>query len=385
MRSSSRSRPSRFAVRYEQPLTAPGEQRSTPGRRCFGTTESDHGGFHTLLRSYQDFLAQLKEQIQTAQVRAAVSVNQRLVLLYWWIGKEILGRQNELGWGSKVIDQLANDLRQAFPQMQGFSTRNLKYMRAFAEAWPDEAIVQQAVAQIPWGHNVRLLDLVKSPEERLWYARQAIEHGWSRNILVLQIESDLYRRQGRGITNFQATLPKPQSDLAEQLIKDPYNFDFLTLAQEAQERDLERGLLAHLRQFLIELAVGFAFVGSQVPLEVAGEDFKIDLLFYHLKLRCFVVIDLKMTAFKPEFAGKMNFYLSAVDDMLRHSDDKPSIGLILRKGKSGLVAEYALRDIGKPLGISEFRHLEKLPEQLKGTLPTIEEIEAELAKPAIEE
>lgn len=330
-------------------------------------------------------MAQLKEQIQTAQVRAAVSVNQRLVLLYWWIGKEILGRQNELGWGSKVIDQLANDLRQAFPQMQGFSTRNLKYMRAFAEAWPDEAIVQQAVAQIPWGHNVRLLDLVKSPEERLWYARQAIEHGWSRNILVLQIESDLYRRQGRGITNFQATLPKPQSDLAEQLIKDPYNFDFLTLAQEAQERDLERGLLAHLRQFLIELAVGFAFVGSQVPLEVAGEDFKIDLLFYHLKLRCFVVIDLKMTAFKPEFAGKMNFYLSAVDDMLRHSDDKPSIGLILRKGKSGLVAEYALRDIGKPLGISEFRHLEKLPEQLKGTLPTIEEIEAELAKPAIEE
>ncbi len=312
-------------------------------------------------------------------------MNQRLVLLYWWIGKEILGRQNELGWGSKVIDQLANDLRQAFPQMQGFSTRNLKYMRAFAEAWPDEAIVQQAVAQIPWGHNVRLLDLVKSPEERLWYARQAIEHGWSRNILVLQIESDLYRRQGRGITNFQATLPKPQSDLAEQLIKDPYNFDFLTLAQEAQERDLERGLLAHLRQFLIELAVGFAFVGSQVPLEVAGEDFKIDLLFYHLKLRCFVVIDLKMTAFKPEFAGKMNFYLSAVDDMLRHSDDKPSIGLILRKGKSGLVAEYALRDIGKPLGISEFRHLEKLPEQLKGTLPTIEEIEAELAKPAIEE
>jgi predicted nuclease of restriction endonuclease-like (RecB) superfamily len=211
--------------------------------------------------------------------------------------------------------------------------------------------------------------------------QQAIQNGWSRNVLVMQIEADLYRRQGKAITNLQATLPKPQSDLAQQLIKDPYNFDLLTLTQEAQERDLERGLLAHLRQFLVELGVGFAFVDSQVPLDVGGEDFKIDLLFYHLKLRCFVVIDLKMTPFKPEYAGKMNFYLSAADDMLRNPDDKPSIGLILCKGKSGIVAEYALRDIGKPLGIAEFRHLEKLPEQLKGTLPTIEEIEAELAKP----
>jgi predicted nuclease of restriction endonuclease-like (RecB) superfamily len=200
---------------------------------------------------------------------------------------------------------------------------------------------------------------VKDREERLWYARQSIQKAWSRNVLVMHIEGGLYRRQGKAITNFQATLPKPQSDLAQQLIKDPYNFDFLTLTQEAQERDLERGLLAHLRQFLIELGVGFAFVGSQVPLDVGGEDFKIDLLFYHLKLRCFVVIDLKMTPFKPEYAGKMNFYLSAADDMLRHPDDKPSIGLILCKGKSGIVAEYALRDIGKPLGIAEFRHLEK--------------------------
>jgi predicted nuclease of restriction endonuclease-like (RecB) superfamily len=234
---------------------------------------------------------------------------------------------------------------------------------------------------LPWGHNVRLLDLLKSPDERLWYAEQAIQNGWSRNVLVLHIESGLYRRQGKAITNFQATLPPSQSDLAQQLLKDPYNIDFLTLATEAQERDLERELLAHLRQFLIELGVGFAFVGSQVPLEVGGEDFKLDLLFYHLKLRCFVVIDLKMGPFKPEYAGKMNFYLSAVDDMLRYPNDKPSIGLILCKAKNRIIAEYALRNTATPMGISEFRLLEKLPEQLKGTLPTIEEIEAELGRP----
>jgi len=330
-------------------------------------------------KSYQDLLVRLKSQIQTAQLRAALAVNGELVLLYWRIGKEILLRQQEQGWGAKVIDLLARDLRQAFPVVQGFSPRNLKYMRALAEAWPDEAIVQQAVAQIPWGHNVRLLDFVKNAEERLWYIQQTIQNGWSRNVLVIQIESGLYRRQGKALTNFQATLPAPQSDLAQQLIKDPYNFDFLTLAKEAQERDLERGLLEHLRQFLMELGVGFAFVGSQVPLEVGGEDFKLDLLFYHLKLRCFVVIELKMTPFQPEYAGKMNFYLAVVDDLFRHSDDKPSIGLILCKTKNRLIAEYALRNTTTPMGIAEFRHLEKLPEQLKGTLPTIEEIEAELA------
>jgi len=335
--------------------------------------------------AYAEFLRSVKERIRTAQVRAAVAVNQELVQLYWGIGKEILARQNSEGWGTKVIDKLSKDLHSEFPEMQGFSPRNLKYMRAFAEAWPEQEVVQQAAAQLPWFHNCVLLDKVKNASERLWYIRQAIHNGWSRNILVMQIESGLYRRQGKALTNFQATLPKPQSDLAEQLIKDPYSFDFLTLTEEAHERDLERGLLAHLRQFLVELGVGFAFVGSQVPLEVGGEDFKIDLLFYHLKLRCFVVIDLKMGAFKPEYAGKMNFYLSAVDDMMRHPDDKPSIGLILCKQKSGVVAEYALRDIGKPLGISEFTHLvEKLPEQLKGTLPTIEEIEAELTEPGTE-
>jgi predicted nuclease of restriction endonuclease-like (RecB) superfamily len=300
-------------------------------------------------KSYQDLLARLKSQIRSAQVRAAVAVNRELVQLYWWIGKEILLRQASEGWGSKVVDRLAKDLRSEFPDMSGLSRTNLLYMRAFAETWPDMSIVQQVVGQIPWGHNVRLLDLVKDPEERLWYARAAIQNGWSRNVLVIQIESGLYRRQGNAITNFQATLPKPQSDLAQQLIKDPYNFDFLTLTTEAHERDLERGLLEHLRQFLIELGTGFAFVGSQVPLEVGGEDFKLDLLFYHLKLRCFCVIDLKMTPFKPEYAGKMNFYLSAVDDLLRHPDDMPSIGLILCKTKNRIIAEYALRNTATPM------------------------------------
>jgi predicted nuclease of restriction endonuclease-like (RecB) superfamily len=271
------------------------------------------------------------------------------VLLYWSIGREILRRQRDEGWGAKIVERLAKDLRAEFPDMQGLSRTNLLYMRAFAEAWPEEGIVQQAVGQIPWGHNLRILDLVKDPQDRLWYVEEAVRNGWSRNILVMQIESGLHRRQGKAVTNFRATLPQPESDLAPQLIKDPYNFDFLTLTGQALERDLERGLLAQLRQF-------------------------------HLKLRCFVVIDLKMTPFKPEYTGKMNFYLSAVDDLFRHPDDKRSIGLILCKTKNGVVAEYAVRDIAKPLGVAEFRLLETLPEQFKGTLPAIEDIEAELAR-----
>jgi predicted nuclease of restriction endonuclease-like (RecB) superfamily len=332
--------------------------------------------------SYRDLLVRLKEQIRTAQVRASAAVNQELVLLYWGIGSEILSRQNQDGWGAKVIDQIASDLREAFPEMKGLSLRNLKYMRAFAEAWPNREIVQAPLAQLTWYHNLTLIEKVKATKERLWYAEQTLQNGWSRNVLVMQIESGLYRRQGKAVTNFHTTLPPPQSDLAQQLIKDPYNFDFLTLTGAAQERDLERGLLSHLRQFLIELGVGFAFVGSQVPIEVAGEDFRLDLLFYHLKLRCYVVIDLKMTPFKPEYAGKMNFYLSAVDDLLRHPDDKPSIGLILCKTKNRVIAEYALRNTSTPMGVSEFRHLDNLPDQLKGTLPSIEEIEVELGKQA---
>lgn len=332
-----------------------------------------------LTKEYAEFLQSLKERIATAQVKAALAVNRELVLLYWQIGREILERQKAQGWGAKVIEQLSKDLRSAFPEMKGFSTRNLKYMRALAETYPDEQFVQEALAQITWYHNLTLLDKVKDQKQREFYINKTIENGWSRNVLVLQIESRLFERQGKAVTNFDLTLPKPQSELAKQLLKDPYNFDFLTLHDEAVERDLEKALLENIRKFLLELGVGFAFVGSQYHLEVGGECFYIDLLFYHLKLRSFVVIDLKMGKFKPEFAGKMNFYLSAVDDLLRHEKDEPSIGLILCKSKNGVVAEYGLRDINKPIGVSEMRWLEELPENLKGSLPTIEEIEKELS------
>jgi predicted nuclease of restriction endonuclease-like (RecB) superfamily len=329
---------------------------------------------------YAEFLRGLQQRIQQAQVKAMLAVNRELVTLYWQIGRDILDRQEKAGWGAKVVERIAKDLHTAFPAMTGLSRTNLLYMRSFAEAWPYESIVQQVVGKLPWGHNVRLLDLVKVPEERLWYARETIANGWSRNVLVAQIETNLYDRQGKAQTNFAATLPTVQSDLAQQLIKDPYNFDFLTLSKDAQERDLEGGLLAHLQKFLVELGIGFAFVGRQVPLEVGGEDFKLDLLFYHLKLRCFVIIDLKMGPFKPEYAGKMNFYLAAADDLLRHPEDKPSIGLILCKTKNRIVAEYALRNTTTPMGISEFKYLEQLPTELKGTLPTVEELEAELGR-----
>ncbi len=334
----------------------------------------------TFPKDYENFLQSLKSRIATAQVRAALAVNRELVLLYWQIGCDILERQEKQGWGAKVVDQLSKDLCSAFPKMKSFSARNLKYMRALAETYANGGFVQQAVAQIPWGHNVRILDKAKTPEEREFYIRQTIENGWSRNVLVWQIESKLFERQGKAVTNFELTLPKPQSDLATQLLKDPYNFDFLTLHDEAVERDLENALIADIRKFLLELGVGFAFVGSQYHLEIGGQDFYIDLLFYHLKLRCFVVIDLKTGEFKPEFAGKMNFYLSAVDDLLKHEKDEPSIGLILCKSKNKLIAEYALRDLKKPIGVSEMQILRALPENLKGSLPTIEELEKGLSK-----
>ncbi|MCL5671406.1 MAG: PDDEXK nuclease domain-containing protein [Acidobacteria bacterium] len=329
---------------------------------------------------YESLLRDLRRRIQAAQLGAALSVNRELVLLYWSIGRDILTRQKQQGWGSKVIDRLAEDLRKAFPEMTGFSPRNLKYMRAFAGAWPEEPIVQQLVAQIPWGHIVRILDYAKLPTEREWYIRQTIQNGWSRNVLVHQIESGLYRRQGKALTNFAKALPAPQSELAQQIIKDPYNFDFLSLGKEAQERELERGLIEHIRDFLLELGVGFAFVGSQYPLDVGGDEFRIDLLFYHLSLRCYVVLDLKMEDFKPEFAGKMNFYLSAVDDLLRHPSDQPTIGIILCKSKNRIVAEFALRDLNKPVGVSQYSLTASLPKQLQGSLPSAEELETELQR-----
>jgi predicted nuclease of restriction endonuclease-like (RecB) superfamily len=329
-------------------------------------------------------LKSIKERIQAAQVRAAVAVNQELVLLYWGIGREIISRQAQEGWGKNVIPRLSRDLASEFPEMKGLSPRNLGYMKAFAEAWPDEPILQQPAAKLPWFHNCIILDRIKNQAERLWYIQAAIEHGWSRNVLVVQIEAGLYRRQGKAITNFTKALPAPQSDLAQQLLKDPYNFDFLMLSKDADEREVETGLVAHIQKFLLELGTGFAFVGRQYPLAIAGDDYRLDLLFYHLKLRCFVVIDLKTGPFKPEYAGKMNFYLAAVDDMLKHPSDNPTIGLILCKGKKELVVEYALRNLATPMGIAEFRHLEKLPAELKGSLPSIEEIEAELGSSSVD-
>lgn len=327
---------------------------------------------------YAKFLADLKDRVEQARIRAALSVNRELILLYWQIGRDITDRQKKEGWGAKVIGRLAKDLKSEFPDMKGFSPRNLTYMQTFAQSYVSKDFVQQFAAKIPWFHNCLLLDKISNQQEREWYIGKTIEHGWSRAILALQVESDLYRRQGKALTNFASTLPVPQSDLAQQVLKDPYNFDFLGLGQEASERDLEQTLVLHVRKFLLELGVGFAFVGQQYHLEVGDQDFYIDLLFYHLKLRCYVVIELKAVEFQPEFAGKINFYLSAVDDLLRHPDDKPSIGIILCKSKNRVVAEYSLRDTNKPIGVSSYELTEALPESLRGSLPSIEELESEL-------
>ena len=281
---------------------------------------------------YQLWLGDLKAQIQVAQQRAVLAVNQELLKLYWQIGNDILQRQQQQGWGSKVIDQLAKDLRVAFPELKGFSRSNLLYMRAFADNWPDfadDVIVQQAVGQIPWGHNLVLLSKIKEKQQRLNYAMLVQQHGWSRNVLVHQIESQVLHRQGQATTNFAQTLPAPQSELAQQTLKDPYIFDFLSLGMAAHERDIEKALTQHISQFLLELGAGFAFVGKQVPLEIGGQDFYLDLLFYHLKLRCYLVIELKAGDFKPEHIGQLSFYLSAVDDHYKAEQDAPSIGLLL--------------------------------------------------------
>jgi len=354
---------------------------------------------------YANLLADLKARVRAAQLRAAVSVNRELILLYWDIGKIIVEAQNTKGYGKQVVEQLAEDLHTAFPKMDGFSPRNVWRMRAFYLAWTDESQkhqqpvgnldskilpqlvaeldgqnLPQPVAEIPWGHNVWLLEKISNPILRLWYAHKTIEHGWSRAVLTHHIETQLHKREGKAVTNFKRTLPPPQSDLAEQTLKDPYNFDFLTLHSDAHERDLEKGLLDHIQKFLLELGVGFAFVGRQYHMEISGQDYYLDLLFYHLRLRCYNVIDLKMKAFEPEFAGKMNFYLSAVDDQLRHADDRPSIGLLLCNERDHLTVEYALRDLKKPIGVAQWQTklVESLPKNLKGSLPTVAEIEAEL-------
>ena len=327
---------------------------------------------------YADWLAELKTRIHSAQQRAALAVNRELVLLYWQIGRDILARQAEQGWGAKVIERLAQDLRSAFPKMKGFSPRNLKYMRAFAEAWPGAEFVQQAAAQLPWFHLCTLIDKLKTREERDWYLAKAAECNWSRNILVMQIETNARGRSGQAVSNFDARLPKPHSDLARESLKDPYRFDFLGLTDEAQEREIEDALVKHVTEFLLELGAGFAFVGRQVLLDVGGDEFFIDLLFYHLKLRCYVVIELKGGKFKPEHLGQLGFYLTAVDRQIKSEQDNPTIGLLLCKTKNKVVAEYALGDKSQPMGIAEYKLLESLPAELQTSLPSIEQIEREL-------
>jgi predicted nuclease of restriction endonuclease-like (RecB) superfamily len=264
--------------------------------------------------------------------------------------------------------------------MKGFSLANLHNMRRFAELYPESKFLQQVAGELPWYHHVVLMEKVKEHEFRLFYMKNAIQHGWSRSFMIHQIELGLHKRQGKAVTNFTKTLPAPQSDLAHATLKDPYVFDFLSIGKEAHEREVEKTLIIHIEKFLIELGSGFAFVGRQYPLEVSKQDFFIDLLFYHLKLRCFVVIELKDQSFKPEHTGKMNFYLSVVDDLLKHPSDNPTIGLILCKTKDEVIAEYALRDMTKPISLAEYRLTKAIPEDIQTVLPTIEELEAELSK-----
>jgi predicted nuclease of restriction endonuclease-like (RecB) superfamily len=324
---------------------------------------------------YAAWLAGIKGEIRTARLRASMAVNAELIGLYWRIGRDILQRQSAQGWGARVVDRLAADLRHEFPALTGFSRANLLYMRAFAEAWPDQAIVQQVVGRLPWGQNIDLLTRLKDRDSRLWYAHAALEQGWSRAVLAHQMASRLEERQGRAVTNFDRTLPPEQSDLAQQVLKDPYQFGFLALGPDMNERALETALLDRVRDFLLEMGKGFAFCGSQHRLEVGGQEYFIDLLFYHRRLRCLVAVELKMGAFRPEYAGKMNFYLAALDEQERQPGDGPSIGLILCRDRNRIVVEYALRHVGSPIGVAEYRTVsEALPEGLADALPTAGEI-----------
>ena len=333
---------------------------------------------------YPELLQELKSRIHAAQVRASFAVSRELVQLYWSIGREILVRQDAQGWGSKVVERLAHDLQTEFPGVEGFSSRSLKYMRAFAAAWPEEPIVQQLAAQLPWGHHMVLLDRLKTSIEREWYLRAAVEYGWSRNVLVLQIKSALHDREGKALTNFQRTLPPPDSDLAGQILKDPDNFDFLTITEGAHEREIERGLLIHLRDLLLELGRGFAFVGSQVPLTVDERTFYIDLLFYHVRLHRFFVFELKVGTFEPEYAGKLSFYLSAVNRTMRTSLDEPSIGVLLCESRSGPIVEFSLENIDQPIGVSTYHVTRELPAPIQEELPTVEDLEEVVNKLRLE-
>ena len=322
---------------------------------------------------YSLWLSELKQRIRNSQQKAILAVNTELIKLYWQIGNDILTRQKNEGWGSKVIERLSKDLKCEFPDIKGFSRANMMYMRSFAEAWPDfeeNSIVQQAVGQIPWSLNLALLSKLKDRNKRLAYVQKIRENGWSRNVLIHQIENKLLERQGNSSNNFKTFLDPAQSELAQETLKDPYIFDFLALAEETKERDLEIALTENISQFLLELGSGFAYVGKQVHLEIGGDDFFLDLLFYHLKLHCYVVIELKTCEFKPEHLGQLNFYLTAVDDMIKSDLEQRSIGLLLCKSRNKIEAEYALRENGKPVSVAEYK--------LRESLPSIEEIQKQL-------
>ena len=323
---------------------------------------------------YLDIIESVKCEIKNAQYKAAVSVNKELVLLYYNIGKIINEHKT---WGSKFIENLSADIHLSFPDTKGYSVRNLKYMAKFAAEYSDEEFVQQVVAQIPWGQNIVLLDRISDFEVKKWYAHKIIENGWSRNVLIHQIESGLYERQEKAekISNFDNRLASPQSELAVQTMKDPYIFDFIPFKEDMVERDIEQALVKEVTKLLLELGTGFAFLGNQYHLNVGGDDFYIDLLFYNLNLRCYVVIELKTGEFRPEYAGQLNFYLSAVDGIIKKEQDNPTIGLLLCKSKNNLVAEYALKDMTKPMGVSEYKLTGQLPEELEKQLPSVEDIQ----------
>ncbi len=332
-------------------------------------------------KEYIEWLHSLKDKIGKAQIKAAISVNAELIKLYWELGKELSEKQEQQGWGNSIVENLSKDLKNEFPNMKGFSRRNLFYMKSFYAFYkPDFEKVQQLVAQIPWGHNIKIISKSKNIEEAVFYLKETIENNWSRDVLDMQIESNLYERQGKAITNFTNSLPRPKSDLANQTLKDPYLFDFLTLKKDADEKSIEEQLTKHITHFLLELGKGFAFIGKQYHLEVGEKDYYIDLLFYHTKLRCYIVIELKATGFKPEYAGKLNFYLSAVDEILKTENENPTIGILLCKERDRVEAEYALRGMSKPIGIAEYKLSKAIPKDIKSELPTIEEIELATTK-----
>ncbi|MBI5740332.1 MAG: DUF1016 domain-containing protein [Nitrospirae bacterium] len=338
---------------------------------------------------YKAWLTDIKSRIRNVQIKAAIKVNTELLSFYWELGADIVVRQERTSWGDGLLSQLSKDLMAEFPEMKGFSRTNLLYMRKWYLFYRDESgnvpqVVGQMgplkfkeILQIPWGHNREIISKCKTRAEAIYYVQNTLNHNWSRSVLVHQIESGLYQREGKAVNNFTVTLPKEQSDLAKQTLKDPYIFDFLSMTKEYTERDLEKGLITHITHFLLELGAGFAFVGKQVPVQVGEKEFFIDLLFYHVRLHCYVVVELKTVDFEPEHAGKLNFYIKAVDTQLRREGDQPTIGILLCKNKDKLVAEYALSDIHKPIGVSEYQLTHSLPEELKGSLPTVEEIEAE--------